>query len=206
MAGRPTVDCRSRLGARGAPLAALDRGARGPDARPAPHRGAPTCATAASWVDRPTRRHKTKPRPLVLLCDVSGSMERYSRMLLHFVHTLSGRDPTARVESFVFATRLTRITRQLAARAAGRRSCPTLPRTIGDFGGRHPASARRCGPSTSTGPGAWRGQSPVVLLISDGWDRGEPHVLRRRDGPLAALVPTADLAEPPARLPRLPGP
>ena len=127
-------------------------------------------------VDRPTRRRKTKPRPLVLLCDVSGSMERYSRMLLHFVHTLSGRDPTARVESFVFATRLTRITRQLAARTAGA-VVPTLPRTIGDFGG-----GTRIGEALRTFHVDWarrvRGQSPVVLLISDGWDRGEPDVLR----------------------------
>ena len=133
-------------------------------------------------VDRPTRRRKTKPRPLVLLCDVSGSMERYSRMLLHFVHTLSGRDRTARVESFVFATRLTRITRQLAARAAGA-VVPTLPRTIGDFGG-----GTRIGEALRTFNVDWarrvRGQSPVVLLISDGWDRGEPDVLRLEMGRL----------------------
>ena len=85
-------------------------------------------------IDLPARRRKTKRRPLILLCDVSGSMERYSRMLLHFVHALSGGGRLGRVESFVFATRLTRITRQLAARSAAA-VVPALPRKIGDFGG-----------------------------------------------------------------------
>ena len=52
-----------------------------------------------------------RPRPLVLLCDVSGSMERYSRMLLHFAHAVTRRHQ--RVEAFLFSTRLTRITREL---------------------------------------------------------------------------------------------
>ena len=125
--------------------------------------------------DLPARRRKTRRRPLILLCDVSGSMERYSRMLLHFVHALAGRRP-GRVESFVFATRLTRITRQLAERAAGA-VVPTLPRTIGDFGG-----GTRIGAALRTFNVEWarrmRGQGSVVLLISDGWDRGEPDALR----------------------------
>src|SRR2546426_745949 len=64
----------------------------------------------------PGRERKEKRRPLILLCDISGSMERYSRMLLHFMHTLSeGMD---RVEAFLFATQLTRITHELANRGA----------------------------------------------------------------------------------------
>jgi uncharacterized protein with von Willebrand factor type A (vWA) domain len=60
------------------------------------------------------RRRKEKMRPLVLICDISGSMDRYSRILLQFVHTLeSGLD---NVEVFVFGTRLTRITRELRKR------------------------------------------------------------------------------------------
>src|SRR5262249_56848839 len=59
----------------------------------------------------PTRTPKIKPRPLVLVCDISGSMERYTRLLLHFMHTLS--NSMYQVESFVFSTRLTRITRPL---------------------------------------------------------------------------------------------
>ena len=65
-------------------------------------------------IELPRLRRKEKTRPLVLVCDVSGSMERYTRMLLHFIHSLSGG--LDRVESFLFATRLTRTTGQLAHR------------------------------------------------------------------------------------------
>ena len=127
-------------------------------------------------IDLPERRRKTKRRPLILLCDVSGSMERYSRMLLHFVHALTGGGRLGRVESFVFATRLTRITRQLVTRKA-EAVVPSLPRTITDFGG-----GTRIGEALRTFNVEWarrvRGQGPVVLLISDGWDRGEPDCLR----------------------------
>ena len=127
-------------------------------------------------LDLPERRRKTRRRPLVLLCDVSGSMERYSRMLLHFVHALTGGGLQGRVESFVFATRLTRITRQLASRTADA-AVPGLPRTIADFGG-----GTRIGDALRTFNVEWarrvRGQGPLVLLISDGWDRGEPGRLR----------------------------
>ncbi|HYM22478.1 MAG TPA: VWA domain-containing protein, partial [Vicinamibacterales bacterium] len=59
----------------------------------------------------PRRRRRTRPRPLVVLCDISGSMERYSRMLLLFAHAVMKRRP--RVEAFVFSTELTRVTRQM---------------------------------------------------------------------------------------------
>ena len=127
-------------------------------------------------IDLPERRRKTKRRPLILLCDVSGSMERYSRMLLHFVHALTGGGRLGRVESFVFATRLTRVTRQLVTRKA-EAAVPRLPRTITDFGG-----GTRIGDALRTFNVEWarrvRGQGSVVLLISDGWDRGEPDRLR----------------------------
>ena len=127
-------------------------------------------------IDLPERRRKSKRRPLILLCDVSGSMERYSRMLLHFVHALTGGGRLGRVESFVFATRLTRVTRQLVTRKA-EAAVPRLPRTIADFGG-----GTRIGDALRTFNVEWarrvRGQGPVVLLISDGWDRGEPDRLR----------------------------
>ena len=127
-------------------------------------------------IDLPERRRKTRRRPLILLCDVSGSMERYSRMLLHFVHALTGGGRLGRVESFVFATRLTRITRQLVTRKA-EVAVPHLPRTITDFGG-----GTRIGDALRTFNVDWarrvRGQGPIVLLISDGWDRGEPGCLR----------------------------
>src|SRR3954451_433087 len=69
--------------------------------------------TGGDVVKLPRRRRRIRPRPLVLLCDVSGSMERYSRLLLHFAHAVTRRH--RRVETFVFATSLTRVTRELRA-------------------------------------------------------------------------------------------
>ena len=120
------------------------------------------------------RMRRIRPRPLVLLCDVSGSMDRYCRMLLHFAHTLASR--RRRVEAFLFSTGLTRITRLLRmprpddALAAVSRSVPDwsggtrIGAAVKDF---HQRWSRR----VLTG-------GPVVLLISDGWDRGDPGELR----------------------------
>ena len=120
---------------------------------------------------RHTRRIRT--RPLVLLCDVSGSMERYSRMLLHFVHTLAGRFD--RVETFLFSTTLTRVTRRLARRGVDD-VVPTLPRHVPDWAG-----GTRIGEALRRFNVDWArrvlGHAPVVLLISDGWDRGDPDQL-----------------------------
>lgn len=62
----------------------------------------------------PRRTPRRRPRPLVLICDISGSMERYTSMLLRFLHAV--RQGRGGVETFVFGTRLTRITRQLRKR------------------------------------------------------------------------------------------
>ena len=83
-------------------------------------------------VHLPRRERRIQVRPLVLLCDVSGSMERYSRMLLHFVHTLSGG--LDRVEAFLFSTRLTRVTRQLSHKGVDQ-VVPKLPGEVPDFAG-----------------------------------------------------------------------
>src|SRR5262249_7298516 len=116
------------------------------------------------------RVRRTSPRPLVLLCDISGSMERYSRLLIHFAYAIASRH--RRVETFLFARRLTRITRQLQtsrpdeALAAVSRAVPEwsggtrIGQALAEF---HRQWARR----TLTG-------GAVVLLISDGWDCGEP--------------------------------
>ena len=102
-------------------------------------------------------------------------MERYARMLLHFAHSLAGR--LADVEAFVFATRLTRITRELR-RPAASDAVPRVPRLVGDWSG-----GTRIGDALRTFNVAWArrvmGHGPVVLLISDGWDRGEPALLTR---------------------------
>jgi uncharacterized protein with von Willebrand factor type A (vWA) domain len=120
----------------------------------------------------PTRHRIVKPRPLVIIGDVSGSMERYARMLLHFVYTLAKGE--RRVEAFVFATRFTRITRELAKRGAD--PAVAIPGQIPDWGG-----GTRIGESLRAFNVRWArrvlAHGPVVLLISDGWDRGDPHVL-----------------------------
>ena len=122
----------------------------------------------------PRRRRRTRRRPVVLLCDVSGSMEQYTRTLLLFAHTLSRgmRD----VEAFLFATRLTRITMELRAPTPDA-AMAAVSRAVSDWSG-----GTRIGDSLRTFHQRWRRRtlhgSAVVILISDGWDRGEPHVLR----------------------------
>jgi uncharacterized protein len=128
----------------------------------------------------PSRDRTLKRRPLVLISDVSGSMERYARMLLHFISSLAAGDARpghrSRVEAFLFATRLTRITPELRVCGAG--AVPGIPRRVPDWGG-----GTRIGEALRTFNVRWArrvlGHGPVVLLISDGWDRGEPDVLRR---------------------------
>lgn len=126
-------------------------------------------------IDLPRRQRAEKPRPLVVLADVSGSMERYSRMLLQFVYGVARG--SHRVESFVFATRLTRVTRAAADRSRGR-SVVRLMRSVQDWGG-----GTRIGEALRTFNVHWARRiirnGPVILLISDGWDRGDPALLTR---------------------------
>ena len=72
-------------------------------------------ATGGDLVDWVWRRRVRRPRTIVVLCDVSGSMERHARLLLRFVQALS-RASGVRTESFVFGTRLTRVTHELRGR------------------------------------------------------------------------------------------
>jgi uncharacterized protein len=120
------------------------------------------------------RAPKIKPRPLVLLCDVSGSMERYTRLLLHFVHTLA--HSIFQVESFVFSTRLTRITLPIR-----RKSIDMALREVGTSVN-HWGSGTRIDQALHTFNYYWSrrvlGQGAVVLLITDGWDRGDPEALK----------------------------
>ena len=125
-------------------------------------------------LDLPRRRRKEKPRPLVLICDVSGSMERYTRMLLHFIHSLAtGPD---QLEAFLFATRLTRITGHLAHRGVDE-AISEVSRAVPDWAG-----GTRIGEVLKVFNFRWArrvlGWGTVVLVISDGWDRGEPEMLR----------------------------
>ena len=132
--------------------------------------------TGGEVITLPTRRRRSRLRPLVLLCDVSGSMDRYSRMLLHFAHGLAHR--RGRLEVFLFATGLTRVTRQMRLRRL-HDAVDAVSDVVPDWSG-----GTRIGPALRQFHQRWARrvlhQAPVVLLISDGWDRGDPHVLREQ--------------------------
>lgn len=127
------------------------------------------------------QRRKHRPRPIVALIDISGSMERYARLLLRFVHALA-RTP-APTEAFVFGTRLTRVTRLLAERdpdvaleriaadAAYGAGGTHIGRTFGAFNRRW---ARRVLPG-----------SGIVVVLSDGWDHGPAQVIGAETARLA---------------------
>jgi uncharacterized protein with von Willebrand factor type A (vWA) domain len=131
--------------------------------------------TAGDPIRLARRRRRVIRRRIVLLCDISGSMEPYARAYLQFLTCAAGAGPNA--EAFVFATRLTRVTRALASRNPERaiqRAAATAPdwssgTRIGDalkaFNDRH---GRR---------GMARGA--VVVILSDGWERGEPALVGR---------------------------
>lgn len=122
----------------------------------------------------PRRRRKRQPRPLVVIADVSGSMERYTQLLLLFVHSLSA-ELTQHVEAFVFSTRLTRITHQLRGGNV-ERALHDVSHSVHDWSG-----GTRIGEALRTFNFRWGrrvlGRGAVVLLISDGWDRGDPELL-----------------------------
>ncbi len=127
------------------------------------------------WFKLRWRRPREKPRPLVVLCDISGSMEPYSRLLLQFVFTL--KTATERLEAFVFGTRLTRITREFAQRDIDS-ALKAATACVADWAG-----GTRIGESLRRFNFVWGrrvlAQGAVVLVISDGWDRGEPELLAR---------------------------
>ena len=122
----------------------------------------------------PRRERKRQPRPLVVIADVSGSMERYTQLLLLFVHSLSA-ELTQHVEAFVFSTQLTRITHQLRSGNV-ERALHDVSHSVHDWSG-----GTRIGEALRTFNVRWGrrvlNRGAVVLLISDGWDRGDPELL-----------------------------
>ncbi len=122
------------------------------------------------------RRPKKKPRPLVVIADVSGSMERYTRLLLHFIYSLSEAH-TRRVESFLFSSHLTRISHQLKDRDIDR-ALTKVSGVVTDWAG-----GTRTGQSLKSFNFEWGRRvlsgGAVVLLISDEWDRGDIDLLTR---------------------------
>jgi uncharacterized protein with von Willebrand factor type A (vWA) domain len=122
------------------------------------------------------REPKLKPRPLVVIADISGSMERYTRLLLHFIYGMKAA-LSQPVEAFVFSTRLTRITRPLQIRNLDL-ALENVGLLVNDWAG-----GTRIGESLKTFNFEWGrrvlGRGAVVLMISDGWDRGDTELLRR---------------------------
>jgi uncharacterized protein len=122
--------------------------------------------------ERRWREPSRKPRPLVFVCDVSGSMEPYARMLLQYLHAYVVA--RRRVEAFVFGTRLTRVTRELGRRDHDA-ALARVAATASDWSG-----GTRIGESIAElnrTHGRRIGRGSVVVILSDGWDRGEPEEL-----------------------------
>ncbi|MEP7063281.1 MAG: VWA domain-containing protein [Betaproteobacteria bacterium] len=142
--------------------------------RPAPHghrvdlRATLRRMTGAAGAGAPLamRERTRRTPPLVVLCDISGSMERYARMLLHFVHAIT--NDRHRVHTLVFGTRLTNITRHLQHRDVDV-ALARITAAVDDWSG-----GTRIGESLAEFNRRWSrrllGQNAIVLLISDGLD------------------------------------
>jgi uncharacterized protein len=140
--------------------------------------------TAGDPIRLARRRRRVVPRRIVMLCDISGSMEPYARAYLQFLTSAAGSGP--RAEAFTFATRLTRLTRALRSRSPERaiqRAAAAAPdwssgTRIGEalkaFNDRH---GRR---------GMARGA--IVVILSDGWERGDPALVAREMERLSRLA------------------
>ena len=119
------------------------------------------------------RRRKIRKAKLVLLCDVSGSMDIYSRFLVQFIYAL--QDAVGRVESFLFSTSLTRVTDALDQRDI-RRALAEASRQVPDWSG-----GTKIGASLRTFNETWgrRLLDPrtIVVICSDGWDTGDLEIL-----------------------------
>ena len=126
------------------------------------------------------RQRKTRRRPIVALADISGSMDRYSRVLLQFLYSIT--HALDRVEAFVFSTRLTRVTRHLRRRDIDLALDQTA-HAVHDWAG-----GTRIGEAIRAFNFDWArrvcGQGAIVLVISDGWDRGDPEMLGQEMGRL----------------------
>jgi len=126
-----------------------------------------TLRTGGDLITLKFRTRRTRVPPLVVLCDISGSMERYSRMFLHFLHALT--NDRSRVFTFLFGTRLTNVTRYMRFRDIDQ-SLARVAGAVEDWSG-----GTRIGHSLCEFNLRWSrrvlGQNAVVLFISDGLDR-----------------------------------
>jgi hypothetical protein len=137
--------------------------------------------TGGDPVERPFRARKDVPRKLVVLCDVSGSMDSYARALLLFLHATVGAGRG--VEAFAFGTRLSRLTSDLALRDPDAALARCTEAGV-DWG-----SGTRIGASLREFNAVYgrRGLSrgAIVLIVSDGWEREDPELVGREMAKLA---------------------
>ena len=139
--------------------------------------------TGGDPVHRIHRRHTERPRRVVLIADVSGSMEPYARVYLHLMR---GAVRALGSEAFVFATRLTRLTRQLAAGGPDYAYAKVAETTPDWAGGTRIGTALTRFLDEHGRRGIARGA--IVVIVSDGWEIGDPHEVgeaMRRLGRLA---------------------
>lgn len=131
--------------------------------------------TGGVVLELPTRKRRLTERPLVFLADISGSMERHSRVLLQFLHAAIRR--RRQVEVFVFGTRLTRLTQQLRVRNVDRAIAAAAGEVVDWAGG------TRIGESLHEFNHRWGRRvlrrGAVTVILSDGLDRGDATLLRR---------------------------
>ena len=155
-------------------------------------------ASEGELLDWRWQRPRVEPRPIVLLIDVSGSMETYARVMLRFAHTLVRAN--RRTEVFVFGTRLTRVSRELARRDVDL-ALARVSAEVADWSG-----GTRIGECLREYNRRWAARngasSAITVVLSDGWDRGDPTLvasetarLRRNSKRLLWLNPLASATD-----------
>jgi len=130
------------------------------------------------------KQRRRRQRPLIIIADISGSMEKYAELFLVFAHAAQRR--LHDVEVFTFSTELTRITEELHRRDT-RTALAKVANTVHDWSG-----GTKIGDAFAEWNRVWsrrlsRG-GPIALVLSDGWDCGDPEVLRREVARLARTV------------------
>lgn len=160
---------------------AVDRHGRRPDMRRTLHSA---IGPTGDLMQMRYRERKRRQRPLIVIADISGSMEQYANLFLVFAHAAQHR--MRHVEAFTFSTSLTRITDELARRDT-RVALARVSEAVDDWSG-----GTKIGEAIGTWNREWsrrlaRG-GPVVLILSDGWDCGDPDLLSDEMARLARSV------------------
>jgi len=125
------------------------------------------------WLALAHSRRRQRPRPVLVICDVSGSMERYSRVMVRFLHAVERSTHSS--EAFVFGTRLTRVTRELRQPDPGL-ALQAVGAAVADWAG-----GTRIGECLQQLLTRWGhralARGPVTIVLSDGWELGDPKQL-----------------------------